>query len=305
MSLLPSVLAPVKEYFKAMGFEYQDPQLTRVKNIADKSTKTDFPGIYFMYGTDANTGQVIDFYIGLSVDKISSRWATHVPKLQQNAHSLFHMSAKPNKTSTGPRSTWENPTRYRAGVAKQFYAGKDMPDYRVFASKKGKASIYTPGDLTYKGVPLEGRNVMDLPVLIWNLSTWPKGFIKLLEKAMIRHYKPEFNNEKDINEPEMSLEQIQAEADKLRDNPEPVKVKAVKQAKPKIKTAVKPAAPMVAKADSAIDRFRSNLNSINQTNFDANLKKMRDLNYPEETIISNLRAMVNSTFSPSQIQKEA
>jgi len=225
LSLLPSVLAHVKEYFKALGFEYRDPQLTRVKNIADKSTNTNFPGIYFMYGTDANTGQVIDFYIGLSTDSIHKRWITHVPKLQQNAHDLFYRTRAP---ATGPRkqsSTWENPTRYRAGVAQQFYGGQDMPDYRIpagsqeFTKNRGKGKgkttkvhMFTPGDLTYKGVPLEGRNVMDLPVLIWNLSGWPKEAIHWLEQAMIRHYKPEFNNKSEISKPEISLADLSAAA---------------------------------------------------------------------------------------------
>jgi hypothetical protein len=230
LSLLPAVLAPVQQYFKALGFEYQQPIITRVKNIADKSTPTNFPGIYFMYGTSIDTGAVIDFYIGKAEkDTVFKRWITHVPKLQQNANALFYRTPNPRE---GPRrvdSTWENPTRYRAGVAKQFYAGQDMPDYRVpvgkqeFVATKGKnkgkvktVHMVAPGDLTYKGKTIEGRNVMDLPVMIWNLSNWPVKFIGLLEDAMIRYYKPEFNNKNDTSKPQITVQELQEKAAILR-----------------------------------------------------------------------------------------
>lgn len=229
-SMNRSVLAPVKAYFDALGFQYREPTLTRVKNIADKTTPTNFPGIYFMFGTGADTGTVIDFYIGKAEkDTVFKRWITHVPKLQQNAHALFYRTPNPKDGARRVDSTWENPTRYRAGVAKQFYGGQDMPDYRVPAGKqefvatkgknKGKVKsvhMVMPGDLTYKGTPIEGRNVMDLPVLIWNLSGWPVKFIGLLEDAMIRHYKPEFNNKNDISKPEVTIEELQKKAALLR-----------------------------------------------------------------------------------------
>lgn len=304
LSLVPSVLAPVREYFKALGFEYREPIVTRVKNIADKSTNTNFPGVYFMYGIDVDTGQAIDFYIGVSVDKISSRWATHVPKLQQNAHSLFHMSANPNKISTGPRSTWENPARYRAGVAKQFYAGKDMEEYRKFAGKKGKANLYTPGNLTYKGQPIEGRNVLDLPVLIWDLTGWPAGYINLLEKAMIRYYKPEFNNEDDISKPAISLDQLEILADEIRKNPKLAKVKTPKVKIAKTTTKQPKVTPLgieqqINDPTTVIGKFYAGLNGFKQSTFRENLKQAAKLNKSQEWVEQRLQPMTQSTFSPS------